>query len=131
MKKIIFSALAVLVGAFIFVSCSKESQLEKNIVGTWEVSRVYYSDEGEWYDCAFEWEATCTYVFKDNGKGSYTWKYDDGDKETYSFEYNISDDKLAIRDEDDDRYSYTIESLNNKKMVWKDRDGDKTELKKK
>ena len=73
MKKIIFSALAVLFGAFVFVSCSKEdkeSNLEKDIIGSWEMARTYFDDEGEWYDRQ-DYEYTETYKFDNNGTGSY------------------------------------------------------------
>lgn len=124
MKKIIFSALAVLVGAFVFVSCSKEAKFEKNIVGTWEMTRYYDSEEDWWYNYALD--DICTYVFKSNNKGS--WRYDDG--EIYSFSYTITDDKLTMIDEYGDRESYTIESIKGKKMVWEYK-GDKLELTKK
>lgn len=126
MKKIIFSALAVLVGAFVFVSCSKEAKLEKDIVGTWELTRYYDSEEGEWYNYTLT-DGTYIYVFKSNNKGSYTWKSNEyGERETYSFSYTITDDKLTMIDEYGDRESYTI-SIKGKKMVW-EYEGDKMEL---
>lgn len=138
MKKIIFSALAVLVGAFVFVSCSKEAKFEKNIVGTWEQTRYWDDDEEEWYDES-DWGATYTYEFKSEGKGTFTVKYsvkNGGERYSNSFNYTITDDKITFKWKEGDMYdegdreSYTIESLKGKKMVWEYK-GDKVELTKK
>lgn len=133
MKKIIFSALAVLFGAFVFVSCSKEdkeSNLEKDIIGSWEMARTYFDDEGEWYDRQ-DYEYTETYKFNNNGTGSYIY-VDDEETERVSFTYTIINKKLSIVFNDDDygNESYTIESIKSKKMIWKFEYG-KYELKKK
>ncbi len=131
MKRIIFFALAVLLCGF-FVSCSKEAKLEKDIVGSWEQVRYWDNEEKEWYSFD-DYEYTITYKFNNNETGTQIYKEkEDGYTETESFTYTIVDDRLSIRYKDNDYdESWIIESIKSKTMTWKDKDGDKLELKKK
>lgn len=132
MKKFIFSVLTVLFCWGAFVGCSKEEKMERkferNIVGTWQESRYYDSEEG-WHDN--QEEKASFWEFGSNSRGIYT-GYNREEEYKLSFRYSISSDRLYFDFDNGDIGACTIESLTSKTMVWKKSYGDfesKLELK--
>ena len=123
MKKIMFILVAVL--ALTVTSCSKESQINRKLDGSW--TAVTYN--GEAVQSGYAFDVTFSKNEKANGTGNSTYTIPGFPSVNVSFTYVLAEDKLTWTEtSSSDSYTVTINTYTKDKIQWTDSEGEITVL---
>lgn len=117
----VLAFVAIVLGSFAMASCGddddeKEGRDGSSIVGTWELVKGYYSEDGDdWWESVEKGDYD-RYTFNADGTYINEWKYGDSSNDfegTYTYDNNTG--KLMLDSSDD---MYDVLTLNSSSLVW-------------
>ncbi|MSQ79988.1 MAG: hypothetical protein EXR21_10045 [Flavobacteriaceae bacterium] len=119
MKKIITLSALLLAVAFTFSSCSKEKQLKKRLVGTWNIDKFdgTITDAGGGAATPYSFANAGTFTFKDDNTGSYSIVIL-GTTDNGSINWANTENSVTITESGAPTIIYTVTTNEETRQVW-------------